>query len=213
MTPQLVLIVEDTETTRVWLTELVVEAWPSARIVTAVDVKSAMLSLKEQTFDLCLIDLGLPDGSGIEIIETLKSKPSPAYILVATIYDDDRNVFDALRAGANGYILKDDPKALVLDYLKGLDQNKRAFSERTLDRVVNHFREQGEVKKASSLTVREEEVLVMLAKGYSATETANSLGLTTNTVKGYIKLIYSKIGVSSRAQATTLAIKQNLIDI
>lgn len=213
MNPRSVLIVEDTEATRIWLADLVGQAWPAASIVAVVDVRSAKLAINGQRFDLCLIDLGLPDGSGIEIIEVLKSKSEPSYIVVATIYDDDRNVFDALRAGANGYILKDDPKPLVLDYLKGLDQNKHAFSERALERVVSHFHGQGETKKDSSLTVREEEVLVMLAKGYSAAETARSLGLTTNTVKGYIKLVYSKIGVSSRAQATTWAIKQNLIEI
>lgn len=213
MNPQSVLIVEDTEATRIWLAGLVGEAWPTAQIVTAIDVRTAKLAINQQRFDLCLIDLGLPDGSGIEIIQALKSKPDPGHIIVATIYDDDRNVFDALRAGANGYILKDDPKPRVLDYLKGLDQNKHAFSERAMGRVVNHFHEQGQTRQESSLTGREEEVLVMLAKGYSASETAESLGLTTNTVKGYIKLIYSKIGVSSRAQATTWAIKQNLIDI
>jgi DNA-binding NarL/FixJ family response regulator len=213
MNPQSVLIVEDTEVTRIWLAEMVGQAWPSARIVSVIDVRSAKLAIKDQHFDLCLIDLGLPDGSGIEIIETLKLKPDPGYIVVATIYDDDRNVFDALRAGANGYILKDDPKPLILEYLRGLDQNKHAFSERALGRVVNHFHEQGEVRAESSLTVREEEVLVMLAKGYSAAETATSLGLTNNTVKGYIKNVYSKIGASSRAQATTWAIKQNLIEI
>tara|TARA_R110002111_G_scaffold25046_1_gene55280 strand:- start:675 stop:923 length:249 start_codon:yes stop_codon:yes gene_type:complete len=82
-----------------------------------------------------------------------------------------------------------------------------------MDQVLGHFHQQGDARRDSALTKREEDVLVLIAKGFSAADSASMLSITENTVKGYIKEIYAKLGVNSRAEATAYAIKRNLIDL
>ncbi len=101
------LIVEDNPDTREWLVSCVQAAFPGLHIVVAQDVGGGSAQLTAREFDLALIDLGLPDGSGLDLIRALSRQQTPCYIVVATIYDDDRNLFTALKAGARGYILKD----------------------------------------------------------------------------------------------------------
>lgn len=87
------------------------------------------------------------------------------------------------------------------------------MSDRSMGQVLDHFHQQGEARRDSALTKREEDVLILIAKGYSAADASSMLNITENTVKGYIKDIYGKLGVNSRAEATAYAIKRNLIDI
>jgi DNA-binding NarL/FixJ family response regulator len=166
----------------------------------------------ERSFDLVLVDLGLPDGSGGELIDLIRTKQQPTYIVVATIYDDDRHLFNALRAGANGYILKDDDRDSIRSYLAGIEQNQAPFSQRSMTQVLKHFHQQGEERRDSKLTKRQEDVLVLIAQGYTATDTATMLSISENTAKGYIKDIYAALGISSRAEAAAYAIKRNLIE-
>ncbi|MFN3236818.1 MAG: response regulator [Pseudomonadales bacterium] len=207
-----ILIVEDTPDTLAWLKGLCAEVFSDALVTTATTVADGKSVIAEQEFDLCLIDLGLPDGSGLELIEQLRELARSSYIVVATIYDDDKSLFTALQAGANGYILKDDERDSVISYLRGILSKEAPFSARTLNRIVQHFHEQGEEKRSiSELTRRETEVLCLIAKGYSVGDTSEMLDISKHTVKGYVKDIYAKLGISSRAEATAIAIKLQLI--
>lgn len=208
-----ILILEDTEETLNWLLEVTQSVMPEADIKTATCLKDAMSLISIENFQLAIVDLGLPDGSGIDLIEAARRQSSSMQIIVATIYDDDRHLFDALRAGANGYVLKDDDKEKIGQYLQGLNENKTAISTKSLDRVLNHFHAQGESRREISLTAREEDILRLIAKGYNVGDTAKLLTLSAHTVKGYIKTIYTKLDVSSRAEATAEAIKRNLIEL
>ncbi|MCB1647644.1 MAG: response regulator transcription factor [Pseudomonadales bacterium] len=208
-----VLILEDTPDTMEWLREIVQSAFEEADLTTATTLAEGLAAVAAQSFDLAIVDLGLPDGTGLTLIDEIRSKGANTYIVVATIYDDDKNLFDALRTGANGYVLKDDPKETLLRYLRGVREKRTPVSERAMDRVLTHFHQQGEARRESDLTDREVDVLRLIAKGYNVVETAGLLGLSVNTVKGYIKIVYSKLGISSRAEATAVAIKRNLIEI
>lgn len=207
-----ILIVEDSPDTLAWLKGLCAEVYLDAEVFTAISVESGVQAIESREYDLCLMDLGLPDGSGLELIELLRSRSSDSYIVVATIYDDDKSLFTALQSGANGYILKDDERDSVATYLRGVLQKDAPFSARTLNRIVQHFHDQGDERRAiSDLTKRETDVLCLIAKGYSVGDTSEMLGISKHTVKGYVKDIYSKLGISSRAEATAVAIKLQLI--
>lgn len=207
-----VLIVEDSPDTLVWLKALCEEVYLEADLFTAVSVSTGRTAIEQRGYDLCLIDLGLPDGSGIELIEYLREQSSQAYIVVATIYDDDKSLFTALQSGANGYVLKDDERDSVKAFLHGITAKEAPFSARTLNRIVQHFHDQGEERRALvKLTRRETEVLRLIAKGYSVGDASEMLGISKHTAKGYVKELYAKLSVSSRAEATAMAIKLQII--
>src|SRR5690606_22776112 len=128
-------------------------------------------------YDLALIDLGLPDGSGMDIIRALSARSHPCYIVVATIYDDDRNLFSALKAGARGYILKDQDRNRIVSYLQGIRKNRPPLSAASSQRLIDHFNGKGEALASSGLTPREIEVVCLTGKGCSVEEAAEMLKL------------------------------------
>ncbi len=215
MTPETVLIVEDTPSTREWLRNVVSSAFPGAGIITATNLQEAKDLVATRPFNLALVDLGLPDGSGQDLIrhirQTIGKEP---YIVVATIFDDDTNLLSSLREGANGYLLKDEPSETMVKHLRGITENRAPMSSRSLESIVSSFQKQNVSAEGEiPLTDREQDVLTIIAKGYNATEAAEMLGLTRNTVKSYVKTIYAKLGISSRAEATAEALKRQLIDL
>ena len=208
--PQSVLIVEDLPETLNWLKSLVSEVFPNAQLVTAETLKAARQEIQRHEYELILLDLGMPDGTGLDLIREIRNDPkSGTYIVVTTIFDDDENLRSALRLGANGYLLKDDDQAEMIANLRNLISDRPPFSTRALNKMVQdfHVNSEDDVK----LTIREEEVLRLIAKGYNVSQAAEMLQLTSNTVKGYLKTIYSKLGISSRAEATSEAIRRKLV--
>ena len=211
MIPTSVLIVEDLATTLEWLCDIVAELFPDTPVRTAETLGDARALYARENFDLMLVDLGMPDGSGLDLISEVRaSKKDAPYIVVTTILDDDEHLRRALRAGANGYLLKDDSREDMLSNLRNLTQNRPPVSTRSLNQILGQYHP-GEGSTVA-LSAREEEVLQLIAKGYKVTEVADSLELAVNTVKGYLKTIYSKLEISSRAEATAEAVRRNLID-
>jgi len=209
--PASVLILEDLAETLVWLKDIVRESFPTSNIQTATSLRAALKLTQSVTFDLVLVDLGLPDGSGQDLIKQIRSTARNTYIVVATIYDDEQHLLQSLRNGANGYLLKDENRETLVEHLRGIAGSRAPVSDRTLDTVISHFNRQG--RNLITLTGREEEVLQLIAKGYNIAESAEMLGLSANTVKSYLKSVYGKLGISSRAEATTEAIKRQLIQV
>lgn len=209
--PTTVLILEDLPDTLKWLQTCVAEAFPTASVSTARTLNEASSLVSKQLFDLALVDLGLPDGNGLDLIRQIRRQTDDTYVVVATVYDDDEHLITALRTGANGYLLKDESRDQLVEHLKSISESRPPLSDRALDIVVNHFSEQS--NDEIYLTAREEDVLRLVAKGYNVNESAEMLGISANTVKGYLKTVYSKLGVNSRAEATTEAIKRQLIKV
>lgn len=206
------LVVEDNPDTQEWLVSCVHAAFPELKIVTASSLACGQEHIKQSDFELALIDLGLPDGSGIELIKALSALPYPSYIVVATIYDDDKNLFAALKSGAKGYILKDQDRERIVSYLKGIQKNRPPLSAASSARLISHFNSKGDALERSSLTPRETEVVCLIGKGYSVEDTAAMLKLSPDTIKGYIKGIYAKLGVGNRAELTLEAVRLGVID-
>lgn len=217
------MIVEDLDEPREWLADLLPQALPSVRQVDAVATLAlARERMREHAYGLALVDWGLPDGTSEGLIAELVAARPGAVVIVATIHDDDMHVFPALRAGASGYILKSQPQAVVMAQLRRIELGEPALSPSIAVRVLQHFRAaQGALPAAAvagagpaelrQLTDREIDVLRLIAKGYKAPEVAVLLGLTAHTVSSYVRDIYRKLGISSRAEATLEAARRGLV--
>lgn len=206
------LVVEDNPETRGWLLTCVSSAFPELHVHAAENLTQAMTLLGQEQYDLALVDLGLPDGSGMDVIRALHSGQPQCYVVVATIYDDDHNLFAALKSGAKGYILKDQDRGRIVSYLQGIKKNQPPLSAASSQRLINHFNNKATALAQAKLTRREIEVLCVIGKGFSVEDAAGMLQLSADTVKGYVKTIYVKLGVSNRSEATLEAIRLGLID-
>jgi len=211
-TNRAVLILEDQPVVRHMLASVVHQVYPGAKIVDVQLCEEAIAAIECETFDLALIDLGLPDGNGIDIIRLLRQSFAEAEIIVATIFDDDAHLFDAMEAGATGYLLKEHSREELVAGLEDLRAGRPPISPSVVRRLVAHFHER-RAPSASNLTPREQEVLQLIAKGLNRTDVADLLELSKHTVSDYIKIIYRKLDVSSRAEATLEAERLGLIRI
>lgn len=214
------LIVEDLDEPRQWLAELLPRALPTVCQVDCADsVAQARQLMAVHRYGLALVDWDLPDGHGGQVIEALMAADPDTVVIVATIHDDDTHVFPALRAGASGYILKSQPATVVVGQLQRIGLGEPALSPSIAARVLRHFRAgspdtpppAGEAAALAQLTEREVGVLRLIAKGYTAVEVAQLLALSSHTVTGYVRDIYRKLGISSRAEATLEAARRGLV--
>lgn len=162
-------------------------------------------------FDLALIDLGLPDLSGVEVIRRIRERFMELPILVVSVISAERSVLSAVRAGARGYILKDDSEAAMTQAMREAINGHYPISP-ALARYL--FRLAGAEDKPadlSGLTRKELELLQQLARGHSYSEAARQMGVTLATVQTHIRNLYRKLDVHSQVQAVTKAQNQGLI--
>ncbi|MEO8543195.1 MAG: response regulator transcription factor [Burkholderiaceae bacterium] len=226
------LIVEDLDEPRQWLAELLPRALPE---VLQVDTASTLAQARERmvghAYGLALVDWGLPDGTSEELIsELVRARPGAA-VIVATIHDNDTHVFPALRAGATGYILKSQPSSVVVSQLQRIRLGEPALSPSIALRMLQHFRDlpdqylnrnSGSMPVMADparetggphrqLTEREVDVLRLIGKGYKVPEAATLLGISAHTVTSYVRDIYRKLDISSRAEAAVEAARRGLV--
>ncbi|MFN0183512.1 MAG: response regulator [Aquabacterium sp.] len=202
-----ILLLEDLPEIRAWLKSLVMQVFPGARIIECARVSDALNQVPAHKFDLALLDLGLPDGSGVDVVQALRDTQPDALSVVVTIHDDDEHLFPALQAGAFGYILKEQSRELIAEHLQRISQGEPPLSPSIARKVIAFFAAQARPQSSSnnvpavSLTERESEVLLRVAKGYTLPEIGVQLGLSRHTIADYVKQIYRKLNVSSRAEA------------
>lgn len=214
------LVVEDRPDTREWLKEVVAEAFPGIAVVSAGSLREARRWLDAHAaapawpLALAVLDLGLPDGSGVELVAEIARKCPQAVPVVATIYDDDVHLFDSLAAGAQGYVLKQEHPDTVVDVLRRIEAGEPPLSPSIARRILERFRPQAAAaarpRDEAGLSARETEVLTLIARGLSGPEAARAIGLKPQTVAGYVKVIYQKLNVSSRAEAVLAAAQRGL---
>ncbi|HET8900254.1 MAG TPA: response regulator transcription factor [Rhodanobacteraceae bacterium] len=210
--PTRALIVDDLSSSRDWLARALTLAFPGIALASAESLASAW-PLCQPAPELALLDLGLPDGSGIDLVRHLSQQSS--LCIVATVFDDDAHLFPALRAGAQGYVLKDQSPETLAEMLAGIVSGQPPLSASIARRLLRSFQpvaapnDSGE--EAIDLTPREVEVLRLIAKGLSVLDVARLLELSRHTVAGYLKDIYRKLAVNTRAEATLVAIRHGLV--
>ena len=175
--------------------------------------------MRTKTYSMALLDLGLPDGNGLDLIRYAAENRRCMLIIVTTIFDDEEHLFDALRLGANGYLLKGHSKAELGSYLSEAVSGRPALSPRIAQSMLGHFRESEQnlasnedEKLLEQLTNREREILSLIAKGCGVKEVGDLLEISSNTVSHHIKNLYSKLNVHNRAEATAAAVQLNIFN-
>jgi len=205
------LIVEDVAEAAEWLTSIAQEAFPSAKISITQTIAGAHAKTKEQHWDMALIDLGLPDGSGQEVIRRIRNMSPDTICVVTTVLGEDAHIVAALSAGAHGYLLKGQPSTLIQRQLVQLQEGIPALSPTIARRIMEHFQRTGPIESdTEKLTAREIDVLTLVGKGLRNADVALALGLAETTIATHIKAIYRKLGISTRAEAARHAIRLGL---
>lgn len=213
-----ILLVEDQLLVRSGL-KILLDREPDLRIVAeAGDGEEAVRLSAELKPDLVLMDIRLPELDGVEAIRRIKKNDGGVEVLVLTAFDDDEVVFEAIQAGASGYILKDiTPENLVRAIRAvraGMSTVHPGVARKLLDRIssMSRRRSQGGGRFHShGLTSREVEILVGIANGASPRELASKLFVSESTIKSHLRTIYRKIGVRDRSQAVAHAIRKGLV--
>lgn len=206
-----VLIVEDVPETRKWLAEIVISAFPDSSIMEVSGVAAGLDAAAGETFCLALIDLSLPDGSGLEVLRSLRGSSPETACVITTVVGDDAHIIAALSAGAQGYLLKQHPPELLSRQLTQLAEGVPALSPSIARRIMEHFQMTGPSAGADhDLSEREKQTLALIARGYRNSEVAENLSIAESTVASHIKSIYRKLGISTRAEASWHATRLGL---
>lgn len=182
-------------------------------IDTAQDGAEALEQVAQHQPDLVLMDLKMPGMNGIEATRQIRARYPDVRVLVLTTYDDDEWVFDAIRAGASGYLLKDTPREKVVEAVRGTYAGKSFVDPEVAGKLLQQVSSRGTQPSSlltDKLTGRETDVLRLLAKGLSNAEIAGQLHLSEGTVRNHVSAILDKLGVSDRTQAAVVAIQHGL---
>ncbi|MFT3682911.1 MAG: response regulator transcription factor [Ferruginibacter sp.] len=173
------------------------------------DAESAVADIPAVMPDAVLMDINLPGNSGIECVATLKNRYPQVLFLMCTSYEDNDKIFNSLKAGASGYILKTEGPAKILEALEDMLNGGSPMSSPIARKVVASF---NQVEKENVfpeiLTAREKEVLDLLAKGLINKEVAAALQISTGTIRKHVQNIYEKLHVSTRVEAVNLYLKR-----
>ena len=175
-------------------------------------MEEALAKIKHHLPHVVLCDIGLPGMSGIEGIRILKERHPGLLILMLTIYDDDERIFDAMCAGACGYLLKKTPPVRLLESLREAVNGGGPMSPEVARRVIALFREIRPPDRADhQLTPHETRLLKLLVEGHNYKTAAAELGVTVHTVSFHLRSIYEKLQVHSKSEAVAKALQNRLV--
>lgn len=222
-----IIIVEDEPEFRRRFAQII-DSEPTMRLAgVAANKREAQVLIDREDFDVMLIDLGLPDGTGIDLIRNVSQRKPDVDIMVVTVFGDEQHVVSSIEAGATGYILKDSTPADVISCIRLLRAGGSPVSPVVARSVLRAIRSRmgGTTTSSSSttaptrsanaennpLSARETEILQLLAKGMSFNEIGEILGISPHTVTAHIKKIYRKLAVHSRGEAVYEASQMGLL--
>jgi len=220
-----IIIVEDEPEFRRRFAQII-DGEPTMRLAgVAANKREAQVLIDREDFDVMLIDLGLPDGTGIDLIRSVSQRKPDVDIMVVTVFGDEQHVVSSIEAGATGYILKDSTPADVISCIRLLRAGGSPVSPVVARSVLRAIRSRmggagtsGASAPARSpnaennpLAARETEILQLLAKGMSFNEIGEILGISPHTVTAHIKKIYRKLAVHSRGEAVYEASQMGLL--
>jgi len=181
------------------------------------DGAEALDLVPETRPDVVLMDLKMPGVNGIQATHQIRGGYPEVRVLVLTTYDADEWVFDAIRGGASGYLLKDTPREELIAAIKGTAAGKThvdpGVARMLFTRIAQPTAAAPETSIGESLTDREREVLRLVARGFSNADIAGRLYLSEGTVKNYVSSVFTKLGVSDRTQAAVIALRYGLVDL
>ncbi len=196
-----VLIVEDNEDIQLLLQTVVSRNDEYSCIGVVSTGADALKKIPELLPDVVLMDIGLPDISGIECVRKLKPQCPNVEFIMCTIYDEDEKVFQSLEAGANSYILKKSKPELLLTAIREVYEGGSPMSSDIARKIVAKMQRKDTARTDYGITPREEDVLVKLSKGLTYSETADQLFISVKTLKKHIYNIYEKLHVDNKVEA------------
>jgi DNA-binding NarL/FixJ family response regulator len=175
-------------------------------------MEEALARLRREKPDVVLSDIGLPGISGIEGIGRIKELYPDLMILILSVYDDDERIFDALCAGASGYLLKRTPPSKILESLREAISGGSPLSPEVATKVLQLFRDVRPAEKVDyDLTPHELRLLKFLVQGHNYTTAAAELGVSYNAIKFHMKNIYEKMQVHSKSEAVAKALQNRVV--
>lgn len=201
-----IMVVDDHPVVREGLAAMIDRQPDMTVVAEASDGRQAIELFNQTTPDVALMDLRLPVMSGVEAIAVIRKQHPAARIIVLTTYDGDEDIYRALQAGAQGYLLKDMFRDELLDAIRAVHRGQRRIPAAVATRLAERMGGHG-------LTARELEVLELIAKGKSNREIGAHLAISEGTVKGHVNNILSKLAVSDRTQAVTTALQRGIIHL
>lgn len=164
--------------------------------------EEALAKIPAQNPDVVLMDIGLPGMSGIDCVAQLKKLDSAPQIIMVTVYEDSDRIFRALKAGANGYLVKSSPPDDLLDAVRDVDTGGAPMSSHIACKVVEHFHAPAtNDHEKNNISSREQQVLDLLASGFIYKEIGDQLGISMETVRSHVKNICQKMHVRNRVEA------------
>jgi DNA-binding NarL/FixJ family response regulator len=199
--PIAVSIVEDDDGVRAGLVRLLEKSGDFRLLASYSDAEAALEGISLVRPDVLLMDINLPTMNGIECVQKLHASDPSLRIIMLTVYENPEQIFDALRAGAIGYLLKQNPSEKLLEAIRDAHQGGSPMSSQIARKVVQFFRISRATGADAQLSAREVEVLTLLSKGHLIKEIADHLAISFATVRTYIRRIYEKLHVHSRSQA------------
>ena len=197
-----IALVEDDANLRETLADIISSASGWQLVASYPDAESALAGMASACPEVVLMDIQLPGMSGIECVARLKAQHAGVQVLMVTVYDNNDRIFDALAAGASGYLLKRDAPAKLLECLDDLLAGGSPMSSAIARKVVQHFQKEPPAKNEDhNLTPREKQILELLVKGGLYKEIAWDLGIGVETVRTHLHNIYAKLHVRTRTEA------------
>lgn len=215
------IILEDLPHAQLWLSQSLQLAFPGIQVARADCLLAGLQLLNHEHPEICLVDMRLPDGSGIDFIRECRKQHPDCKIVVTSIFDDDNHIFPALEAGAVGYLLKEEPQPVLAEALRGLLNNQPPLSATVARQMITFFNKNlhrgsdthgpHEANKAHLLTRRQREILRSIAEGKTSRDIAEVLDISAHTVSQHVKNIYHRLDINSRAEAVQEAIRMGLL--
>jgi len=219
-----ILIIEDHALARDRMHGIMIEAFGDIQISEASTLALARTIIIDNSFDLIVLDLDLPDGKGEDFIPEIYETCETPYVVISTIHDESDRLLAALRNGAKGYLLKEETKEFLINEFKGILDDKPplapTITNQLMDFVRNMSHRDDQDRLANknprnlqsyNLTERETEILIMMSKGYERPEIAGILDISKHTVATHISKVYSKLEIRSRAEAAIFATQYGLL--